>query len=61
VYLVDTSGICVYVNPAVGEMLGHDVEALVGTDIHSVIHLERKWARQPVPPRGTGTRMRILR
>ena len=38
VYLVDTSGICIYANPAVGEMLGHDVEALIGTDIHSVIH-----------------------
>jgi PAS domain S-box-containing protein len=38
VYLVDTSGICVYANPAVGELLGHDVEALIGTDIHSVIH-----------------------
>jgi PAS domain S-box-containing protein len=38
VYLVDTSGICVYANPAVGEMLGHDVEALIGTDIHAVIH-----------------------
>ncbi|MCU1607677.1 MAG: domain S-box-containing protein [Modestobacter sp.] len=38
VYLVDTSGICIYANPAVGEMLGHDVAALIGTDIHSVIH-----------------------
>jgi PAS domain S-box-containing protein len=38
VYLVDTSGVCVYANPAVGEMLGHDVGALIGTDIHSVIH-----------------------
>jgi PAS domain S-box-containing protein len=38
VYVVDTSGVCIYANPAVGEMLGHDVEALIGTDIHSVIH-----------------------
>jgi PAS domain S-box-containing protein len=38
VYVVNTSGICVYANPAVGEMLGHDVEALIGTDIHSVLH-----------------------
>jgi PAS domain S-box-containing protein len=38
VYVIDTSGVCIYANPAVGEMLGHDVEALIGTDIHSVIH-----------------------
>jgi PAS domain S-box-containing protein len=41
VYLVDTSGICIYANPAVGEMLGYDVEALVGSDIHEAIHHSR--------------------
>jgi PAS domain S-box-containing protein len=41
VYLVDTSGICLYANPAVGEMLGYDVEELVGTDIHEAIHHSR--------------------
>jgi PAS domain S-box-containing protein len=38
VYLVDTSGICIYANPAVGELLGHDPRALIGTDIHTVVH-----------------------
>ena len=41
VYLVDTSGICIYANPAVGEMLGYDVAELVGTDIHEAIHHSR--------------------
>jgi PAS domain S-box-containing protein len=38
VYVIDTSGVCIYANPAVGEMLGHEIEALIGSDIHSVIH-----------------------
>jgi PAS domain S-box-containing protein len=38
VYLVDTSGICIYANPAVGELLGHDPLALIGTDIHALVH-----------------------
>jgi PAS domain S-box-containing protein len=41
VYLVDPSGICLYANPAVGEMLGYDVEELVGADVHEAIHHSR--------------------
>jgi PAS domain S-box-containing protein len=41
VYLVDTAGVCVYANPAVGDFLGYDMQDIVGAHFHTLVHHSR--------------------
>jgi PAS domain S-box-containing protein len=41
VYLVDTAGVVVYANPAVGTLLGYEVQDVVGAHFHTLIHHSR--------------------
>jgi PAS domain S-box-containing protein len=41
VYLVDTAGMCVYANAAVGNLLGYDVQDIVGSNFHALVHHSR--------------------
>jgi PAS domain S-box-containing protein len=41
VYLVDTTGVCVYASRAVGDLLGYDTQDIVGANFDTLVHHRR--------------------